>query len=143
MLATISTDGSYNDFKKTAGFAFWISSNAGALKRFGGLKHCCCPTEAEIKAIANALYYMDTRLEGVTKIIVNTDSTSAIRMISTTGVPRNKRFKNALKRVRQILKKYPHELKHVKAHSDVKDARSFVNEWCDKQAKIGRKSLEF
>jgi len=28
-----------------------------------------------------------------------------------------------------------YEFRHVKAHSGKNDARSFVNEWCDKEAK--------
>lgn len=28
------------------------------------------------------------------------------------------------------------EFRHVRAHTDTKDARSYVNDWCDKNAKL-------
>jgi len=144
MNITINTDASFNAEKNTGGYAFWISSNAGTFKKYGGLKHCKCCTEAEIKAIANALYYMEYNkdLWGISKIFINTDSKNAIRMIGTPNIPRHKRFKNALKKIRETLKKYPNELRWVKAHSGIEDSRSYVNRYCDKYAKLGRKNLE-
>lgn len=34
-----------------------------------------------------------------------------------------------------------YELRHVKAHSKVNDARSWVNDWCDKEAKKWMRKL--
>lgn len=138
MLVTINTDASYRDDLKVGAFSFWMVCNqgrhfgAGPLK--GAIRHC---NEAEFKAILNALHFLQHKSgwTGLTSIIINTDSQSAIDIIN--GGPTHKwatELLQVLKRTRKSLG-VKIQARKVKAHSGIDEKRKWVNNWCDKSAK--------
>lgn len=112
------------------------------------MKSCQDASEAEMKCICNALFFLsgdpDLNKEG-NCIIVNTDSMNAIHVFTKNKKAINKwglkkkNYQICEQRFFEIKKslktKQDINLRHVKAHSGIKDKRSWVNEWCDAAAK--------
>lgn len=148
MLVTINTDASWDPKLKIAGYAIWIVSDNFRVKVGGVFKDTCRnPHEAEIKAILNALYILGTKEDYISRIIFNTDSTNAIGVL-TWDLPHIKKYlgrnnakhwKPFYKKLNRYKKKITgmpvYEFRHVRAHTGAENARSKVNEWCDKTAK--------
>lgn len=146
MLATVNTDASFSPQYNVGGYAFWISSNLFKKRTSGPLQGSIrCSTDAEMRCILNALtwIYRDQR---ITRIIVNTDSMNSIQCLTEQTTYRSSydyhskewiHIRKVYSKIKQTLRarKVKIEFRHVKAHSGVNDARSFVNEWCDAQAK--------
>lgn len=146
MLVTINTDASYLPLEKVGGWAFWIRSDDFVFKKFGYFKEPLNdPLEAELFAVINALAYLSNQGIRCTKIIVNTDCYPAIDFLNKKTVSRLRKIKigsvpllvyyNNL-----ITKLLGHnskniEYRHVKAHTAITNARSFINDWCDARAK--------
>lgn len=148
MIVTINTDASYNHQHKVGGYAYWIVYNGERTKTGGVLKESTSAVEAEIKAIANALYRLiKLKYKNVSLIIVNTDSTPAIERITGTRESKNEEINKTVTAINEYLNElrlYNNvgksnmeyvEFRHVKAHTKAKDKRSYVNDWCDKIAK--------
>lgn len=150
MLCTINTDASFHPIHKVGAYAFWAVSNEFKIQKAGYLRDLCKdPTEAEINCIINAFHVIVNSNSNITKIIFNTDSKNAISVFENQRKQihkynlfrwkdKRKKFKGLIKHYRNITKSNRNievEFRHVKAHSGVKDARSYVNEWCDKNAK--------
>lgn len=146
MLCTINTDASFNRDHRVGGYAFWAVSNAFRITKSGSFRaKCTDSTDCEIKCIINALMTVLHGCQGVTKVIVNTDSMNAIHILTNDkpsqirwagGVKKNSKYRVAYHKVLHGAKSRPViEFRHVKAHSDNTDARSWVNDWCDREAK--------
>jgi ribonuclease HI len=144
MLATINTDASFSRRNKRGTYAFWSVFNGGTIKRSGILRgKVSDSTEAEIKCILNALYKTLYDEAEITRVIVNTDSMHAIYILEgdqeRISKHRIKDREYLRYRFNKIKKEFPcvvnYSFRHVKAHSGIKDARSYVNDWCDAQAK--------
>lgn len=148
MLVTINTDASFNPKYKIGGYAYWMVYDGKRLKRGGLLKSCENNIEAEVKAIANALYRLiKTDFKLVSGIIINTDCENAIHLITGETKSKNQNISDTVSAIREyILKlKLIHgivkpdfdyiDLRHVKAHTKATDKRSYVNDWCDRVAK--------
>lgn len=154
-IVTINTDASFSYNHNKASFAFWIVSDYGKLCKYGVLKgHTKTPTHGEFKCIVNALHCLFVYLKWpITKIIINTDSMNSIHLLKNDKVALRKyhigknQFKDELCawhsiNGRYISKKIKIEFRHVKAHTDSTSARSWVNQWCDTNAKeVLRKEL--
>lgn len=147
MNLTINTDASFHPDHKVGGFAFWMVCDTGRHKQSGPLNSVGNSTEAESMAIANALHVLlNSKVPGVTKIIINTDSKNSITFIkkrAKVGTP----YKIAYLLIRKLKQKYnvpgglKCEFRHVKAHSGKDDKRSWVNDWCDREAKKEMRKL--
>lgn len=146
MLVTINTDACFHTQLRIGGYAFWAVSNDFKITKSGVFrKKCTTSDDAEAKCIINALSIILKSHKNITKIIVNTDSLNAIAYlkndkshISKYNLSTSKRiqFSNLFLELRRLYKKQLEiEFRHVKAHSGVDDKRSFVNEWCDTEAK--------
>jgi ribonuclease HI len=154
MLVTINTDASFDVNSKFGGYAFWITCDTFREKKSMWFKETCLDSDdSEARSILNALHYTISKDIKISKIIVNTDSLNAIAILTNDkrhidkylNGKKKKRRKHwsSLRRVLNDLRKVAEakggnmniEFRHVKAHSEVKDARSFVNEWCDLEAK--------
>jgi len=143
MLVTINTDASFHTRLKIGGYAFWAVSNDFKITKSGVFrKKCQTSDDAESKCIINALTVILKAHKGISKIIINTDSLNAIayltkdiKHISKYGLSHSKmrQFQQCLSML--PINKTKIEYRHVKAHSGIDDARSFVNEWCDNNAK--------
>lgn len=151
MLVTINTDASVKEIY--GGYAFWIVCDAGKIQKAGKIKQIVPvggSTDAETMCIANAIYTLKhSRFTGISKIIINTDSKESIAFLTNKArcksssplfnVVEECRF-NMMelclrlgKSIRDVDSLF--EFRWVKAHNGKKDARSFVNDWCDKEAK--------
>lgn len=144
MLVTINTDASFHPQLKHGAYAFWAVCNDFKITKSGVFKSkCFSPDDAEAKCIINALTVILKAHTGITKIIVNTDSLNAIAIL-TKDIYHLKKYRVSVKMYAHIRQQYhlvlsskkcSVEFRHVKAHSGTGDKRSYVNEWCDKEAK--------
>lgn len=141
---TINTDASFDQKTKIAGWACWIKSTHYKLQDSGLFPDPVDNSSvAELLAIEQALIRLDTlindqeylRHEMVNGILlyINTDSLFAIGAIM--GRLRTPKYLELAKRVESMTDIYTIDARHVKAHTKAKNARSYVNEWCDRAAK--------
>lgn len=135
---TINTDASFCPQTKAGGYAFYIVCDNFRLTKSGAFKSKLeDPHDAELKCIINALYTLSVQmLPSVDIVIINTDSMNSIRNIEKN--PMAGIYKYAVDLISLIKKKSNAtevKLKHVRAHTGVGDSRSWVNDWCDRQAK--------
>lgn len=149
---TINTDASHDPHTKTGGWACWIKSNHYKLQASGAFpKPVANSSVAELKAIGEALLQLDMlissqeylRHEAANGILlyINTDSKFAIQAING-NIKRSKHLE-IIRYIRSLTDGYVVDMRHVKAHTTNKDARSYVNSWCDKAAKEQvRKKME-
>ena len=75
------------------------------------------------------------KIQKIDKILINTDSTASIY---NSLNPKTKLYfliNKYLKIVMQKTGAQSFEFRHVKAHTNKNDKRSWVNEWCDTKAK--------
>lgn len=142
MLVTINTDACFHTRLKVGGYAFWAICNDFKITKSGVFRNKCINSDdAETKCIINALSTVLKTHKGISKIIVNTDSLNAIAYLRNdkTHIRKYRLIGNKKIEFRRLfcglVKNTVVEFRHVKAHSGVDDARSFVNEWCDINAK--------
>lgn len=135
---TINTDASFDSETGAGGYAFWIVCNHFVIKKAGffkGKTNNC--NEAEVKCIANALSELckQPNLPISKFLVINTDSKQGMSMIkqrkNKIGERTNDLWKTAIKKIQAKVSKF----KHVKAHTNADNARSYVNNWCDEEAK--------
>ena len=144
MLVTINTDASFHPILKYGAYAFWAISNDFKITKSGVFrKKCKTPDDAEAKCIVNALTIIIKAHKGISRIIVNTDSLNAIAYLTNDknhvsryclSSAKRRQFSKMLSELKSI-QNVKIEFRHVKAHSGISDKRSYVNEWCDKEAK--------
>lgn len=141
---TINTDASFHPEQKVGGYAFYIVCDLFKIQKGGAFKvNPKNPSDAELMCIANAIATLLAQKELPTAnlIVINSDSLWAFEKISLKSKnATGKIVAQLLKKLRQrmafrgaVLPKF--EFRHVKAHSGKNDARSWVNEWCDHEAK--------
>lgn len=148
MLATINTDASF--INKYAGYAFWIVCDEGKIQKAGKVKNkVSSSTEAEMMCITNAIHTLkNSKFDKVKKVIINTDCTGAIELIMQTNTTKSIPLNKVVIECRFLMMEFcmkvgasirdinnVFQFRHVKAHNGTKDNRSFVNNWCDKEAK--------
>lgn len=143
MLVTINTDASYID--GFAGYAFWIVCNEFKVTKAGILrKKVKRPEIAEFKCIINALHILfKNDCKNVSKIIFNTDCLNVIHCLTGNKKAISKyklnisSFSELTLMFNSIMKgkDIEVEFRHVQSHTGLNDARSYVNEWCDREAK--------
>jgi ribonuclease HI len=147
--ATVVTDASFFADTGKAGWACWIVCNGERYKAYGAFSgKKTCSTHAEVCAIGNGIFLAIKRFNPE-KIHVVTDSMNAIHILESFGKKglskKNKTNATAQKEAAKIIKKISTNLtltfKHVRAHTDIQDKRSFVNRWCDEHAKKAAKQI--
>lgn len=141
---TVNTDASFNHQHKVGGYAFYIVCDLFKIQKGGKFKNKVNSSEdAELMCIGNALATLlaQKELPKCKWLIINSDCKFGMdRLKRANGknkiadplayqisVIRNK----LITRLGSTKNKY----RHVKAHTDKDDARSWVNDWCDKEAK--------
>lgn len=135
---TINTDASFDPETGAGGFAFWIVTDYFVIKKAGFFKdktlNC---NEAEVKCIANALSMLlkEDRLPTSKHLVINTDSKQGMQMIRKQTTEAGKKTHVIWRKVIQKIKSRVNKFAHVKAHTNNKNARSYVNNWCDEEAK--------
>lgn len=151
MLVTINTDASFHPKLKYGAYAFWAICNDFKITKSGVFKSLCHNSDdAEAKCIINALQVVLSTNNNISSIIFNTDSLNAVSIIEgrkkdlkcyrkwypSIHVPIRQKYLSIVSAFqKKINAPIKIEFRHVKAHSEIKDARSYVNEWCDSQAK--------
>jgi ribonuclease HI len=147
MNITITTDASFSKEYNVGTYAFYITSNEGRCSMSGAFKKSCkTPSEAEIKCIINALTFISSQPSLLNKckcIFINTDSMNAIHIFENDRHAIRKYKLNNIKylqtSVKKVMKLYVGKeihFRHVKAHKDTDTPRTWVNDFCDKAAKI-------
>lgn len=138
---TIYSDASYHHDKQTGMFAFYLKTSDITFKKSGQLPSTIKNiVEAEMYAICNALHYahsMNIKAVGVT---INTDSKSAMsfftRDINKCSGGYLKLRKLFDQNCISVCQGRNVKIKHVKAHTGNKDTRSYLNNLCDKLARL-------
>lgn len=139
---TINTDASHEPATNISAWAYWIRSS-NLLFKDSGLLPDGAPNSsiAELLAFEQAILVVNRSIEraaGLTrnnvKLYVNTDSTFVIQALKG-AVKRTKFLKDAT-RVQALAEGYQLDLRHVKAHVRTDSARTWVNDWLDKNAKF-------
>ena len=153
MLVTINTDASFHPALKFGAYAFWAVSDEFKITKSGVFKRKCInPDDAEAKCIINALKVVLLSHVSITRVIVNTDSLNAIALLKYDRVHMRKYMGKNMQmwsHIRKAYMKVLHESKnkvaiefrHVKAHTGINDKRSYVNDWCDLEAKKQLRSV--
>jgi hypothetical protein len=154
-LITVFADASH--WGDAGGYAYWAR---GDNQRIQGSGAWPCPniSEAETVGLAVALMISLDRLtiEDYGSIVLQSDSLDALTCFRDMGF--GKQAKSSDRRLHQftpyndIQKAFVRKaggmakerglsiwLKHVKGHSGKDEARSWVNEWCDREAKDARR----
>lgn len=133
---TVLTDASWCPHEKVAGWAVWIVCNNERYKRYDAFfEKVASAREAEIKAIINGCY-IAKRVFAPDHYHVVSDCVDAMRALQGVGVT-----KEWQEKLLSIVGTAKVTFKHVKAHSNVQDKRSYVNNWCDFNAKMAMRSL--
>lgn len=150
---TINTDASHAPKVQVAAWACWIKSTHYKIQD-SGLFPDPVPNSsvAEAMAIEQALLLLDMLIDsqpflraqrdgpGI-KLYINTDSMWTIQAL--TGKIKRSKHVAVARRVRSLAENYEIEARHVKAHTRGADARSWVNNWCDRAArKLVRQKVE-
>ena len=127
--ATVNVDASFCPRTRAAGWAAWISIDGGAKIKWHGKFNRPPKTssEAELWAIFNGIWLAANAR--VTDVLVQSDCRAALLHLERDTA-----------QTRFMRTKLPHPVtvrtKHVKAHTDTSSPRTWVNDWCDKMAKI-------
>lgn len=133
---TVLTDASWCPNQKVAGWAAWIVCNNERFQRFDAFfEKIESAREAEIKAIINGVYIAKRIFAPEHYHIVSdcVDAMNALQGKGTTKIWQDK--------LTEIIGTAKVTFKHVKAHTDVKDKRTFAHNFCDFKAKIAMRSL--
>lgn len=143
---TLYTDASWHPSDGLTSWAFWARHDGGRITSYG-----MCPDEiedinqGEMYAIAQGMYRVLQKLEGIEGFYITTDSLAAKGYFENpdlgtdrdsakdTRNPITLRLKKAFD---DIVDRHELEidLRHVKAHTGRDNTRSWLNDWCDKAA---------
>ena len=136
---TVNTDASFHPELKVGGYAYYIVCDLFKIQKSGMFKkNPKTAMDAEMMCMANALHCLlvQKELPNTKWIVINSDclfSFEKIKRKSQNEVGR--KVAEILREVRQKTSMPKYEFRHVKAHNGTPDARSYVNDWCDKEAK--------
>lgn len=119
---TVIVDASFCPQTRAGGWAAWLTSDKGRVQKAGCFHDLPQnSTQAELWAALNGIWFA---LEhGATHVLIQSDCQGALLKISR-GIPELSLFNGLFIKT-----------KHVKGHTQTKDARSYVNRWCDSEAK--------
>ena len=137
--ATVITDASFCHKTKAAGWAAWIriDGRKEPIKQYSSFsKKPQNSQEAEIKAAINGAFL--AKKNGADAVLIQSDCMAVVDLVNrkTKKPAVIMRWRNWL--ADAGIADLPMFAKHVKGHTTVKDARSFVNRWCDAKANEAR-----
>lgn len=125
MWVTLYCDGSYNQFTKVGSASIWLKSELGRIVESKVVPDCGGSFDAEEFAFAWGVLRAKEAWPTTEKVLVNTDCTQLIHKWA------GRSYSNC----RLVFR-------HVKAHTNGKDRRSYLNRQVDKNAKQLRKEAE-
>ena len=134
--ATVITDASFCDKEQIGGWAAWvrIDGRAEPIKKYADFRVPVRNSrEAEMFAAVNGIWL--AAKYGATEVLVQTDCVAVVDMLN--GATQKKSLKRDFAAAMQKagVAAVKRSAKHVRGHTTVSDARSYVNRWCDKMAK--------
>lgn len=146
MYLTVNTDASYHKETWIWTYAYWIKWENLFYKWSWVFKEkVSSSTEAETRAIMVAVWLLQRSNFKFKKIIFNRDNINAHHLKTKRG---NTSINKVRWDLRQMLKDLykingvghrthnsHYEYRHVRAHTNKDDSRSYVNDWCDRQCK--------
>lgn len=135
---TINTDASFHPIHKVGGYAFYIVCDLFKIQKGGKFKkHPKTPQEAEIMCIGNAIATLlaQKELPKAEWLIINGDCKFGMDKIKREEDKLSKQVNQLRQKLIARLGSSKNKFRHVKAHNGTPDARSWVNDWCDKEAK--------
>jgi ribonuclease HI len=145
---TIFTDASFCHDTKAAGGAFWARDNVHKTQGSFRIGIASQAHEAELLASCRAIVECikheqigEQLRTGKARLILVIDClfvTQALEWREVRKPRMSEELWPKLVRVKDLIKRSGFELKinHVKAHSGTRKPRTWVNNWCDKQAKL-------
>lgn len=131
---TVNTDAGVKEGK--AAIAYWIRSDNKWITGSRALKTPdLCSNKAELSAIIIALTVVSQNeyLRTAHKIVVNSDSQTALGWMTKDSVP--EQYKQYIQDIYKVIPKDKIRFKWVKGHSKNTKSRNWVNNWCDKEAR--------
>lgn len=139
---TINTDASFSrKFRRGAG-AYWIKgdNDFSARGSFMFKQELHSSFIAELLTFERAFQEVNKVVHpghrGATILFVNTDSMFVINVLQGTAKIKSPRNRHVVLAIQHAIKDYKVIPRHVKAHTeDLTEARTWVNDWCDKAAK--------
>ena len=140
---TINTDAGFYPMEKVGSYAYWIKGDGVFYKGSGLFKDKCKnSTDAEKKAIINALHVVEASRIKVEKIIINRDNIYA--KAGKKGDDLERMMSSIIRRIKLFSIDFSHknytgsyvEFRHVKAHKHTNTPKHWVNQWCDDQCKM-------
>lgn len=150
---TINTDASHDPATGTAAWAAWIKSSHYKITDAGLFPEPVINSSvAETLAVEQALILLDNLInheqflrdhhdQGKIVLYINTDSMWTINVLK--GMVKRSKHVAVARRVRSLAEPFTIIPRHVKGHTAGEDSRSWVNNWCDRQARgLVRKKLE-
>lgn len=135
---TINTDASFHPEHKVGGYAFYIVCDLFKIQKGGMFKvQPKTAEEAEIMCIGNAIATLlaQKQLPAAKWLIINSDCRYGMTRIKHRETKLSKEVNVLWQKLINRLGSTKNRMRHVKAHSGIADARSWVNEWCDSEAK--------
>lgn len=141
MITTLFTDASWCPKTRAGGWAAWVKSDSGTFKRSGRLsKDVTNSYFAELMAFVNGCYFAVSSVPDTTLLVAQTDCTTIMHRIKE-----KKKLKPFEQHAYAILDNRLEgvrlSVRHVKAHTSNTDPRSYINNWCDINAKLHMRSL--
>lgn len=144
--ATVITDASYCPKTRSAGYGAWITMDSGTsvplrIRKGGRLKgYPNNPAHAELLAALTGLWY--AYKQGARILLLQTDNMEVVAVIKgRAGAPSNLLTMQYREALAEVFVGASISARHVKGHTTIQDARSYVNRWCDAQAGIHMRSL--
>ena len=138
MLVSLFTDASWCPYTKAAGWAIWAKCHSRTIKYSGPIKGGCEEAEiAEACAIANGMILVTKHFENAQVVLIQTDCLNVIKNYPQAR-PTHSSIQPALNNILATAQKHELVLKwrHIKAHTNIKTPRNWVNNWCDENAKL-------
>lgn len=140
---TVISDASFEYSTGKGGYAFYVEVGGKEYKMYGAFEDKLTnPTEAEMKCILNALYFIRHKGFKANVIDIITDCEFIAKHMFKKKKGRNRKISDLSNRIKQYLGNIDHKKAnfiHVKAHTDEIDSyKKFVNDWCDRMSKEGR-----
>ncbi len=135
--ATVITDASYDHRFKVGGWAAWIrcDGDSGGLRRSGPLKEKVpSSTNAEVRAALNGVWLARNTF-GATHILLQSDCMTVIQLSlgQVKAVDLCALWAAAFER--EDMAGVQITARHVKGHGPITNARTHVNDWCDRYAR--------
>ncbi len=138
MWVTVYTDAAYNSGQGFAAIAYYIRCDRGLIKEGQELAFDSVRdnNEAEMIAIEKALQRSFIEWKGIYGIQVNTDSMVS-RDVLKYRARKSKKYSSIQNQVNSLMENNSCylKIKHVTAHQNDDGIRTWLNNWCDAEAK--------